>query len=56
MFDYFSKMITARRAEPKDDLVSALTAAEVDGARRPTGTSRLLLRHGGRRQRHHPAT
>jgi hypothetical protein len=33
MFDYFSKMITARRAEPRDDLVSALTAADVDGAR-----------------------
>ena len=33
MFGYFSEVITARRAEPGDDLVSALTAAEVDGNR-----------------------
>jgi len=31
MFSYFSEMITARRADPVDDLISALTVAEVDG-------------------------
>jgi cytochrome P450 len=33
MFTYFSEVITARRAEPGDDLISALTLAEVDGER-----------------------
>ena len=33
MFGYFSDVIAARRAEPGDDLVSALVAAEVDGER-----------------------
>lgn len=31
MFGYFSEVITARRANPGDDLISALTAAEVAG-------------------------
>jgi cytochrome P450 family 130 len=33
MFAYFSDAITARRAEPSDDLLSALIAAEIDGQR-----------------------
>ncbi|MEO5874162.1 MAG: cytochrome P450 [Streptosporangiaceae bacterium] len=33
MFAYFTDVIAARRAEPADDLVSALTAAEIDGER-----------------------
>jgi cytochrome P450 family 130 len=33
MFAYFSDVIAARRAEPTDDLISALVAAEVDGER-----------------------
>ncbi|WP_019635127.1 cytochrome P450 [Actinomadura atramentaria] len=33
MFGYFSDVIAARRADPADDLISALTAAEVDGER-----------------------
>ncbi|MGZ4574718.1 MAG: cytochrome P450 [Mycobacteriaceae bacterium] len=33
MFGYFNDLILARRAEPADDLVSALTVAEVDGER-----------------------
>ena len=33
MFAYFSEVITARRADPGDDLISALTVAEVDGER-----------------------
>ncbi|MFI0373189.1 cytochrome P450 [Actinomadura sp. 1N219] len=33
MFGYFTEVIAARRADPSDDLVSALTAAEVDGER-----------------------
>ncbi|WP_149263546.1 cytochrome P450 [Actinomadura sp. K4S16] len=33
MFGYFSDVIAARRADPSGDLISALTAAEVDGER-----------------------
>lgn len=33
MFGYFSDLIAVRRADPADDLVSALTQAEVDGDR-----------------------
>ncbi|URM99514.1 cytochrome P450 [Actinomadura madurae] len=33
MFAYFSDVIAARRADPSDDLISALTTAEVDGER-----------------------
>jgi cytochrome P450 len=33
MFGYFSDVIAARRADPKDDLLGALVAAEVDGER-----------------------
>ncbi|MFG2085376.1 MULTISPECIES: cytochrome P450 [unclassified Spirillospora] len=33
MFAYFTDVIAARRADPSDDLISALTAAEVDGER-----------------------
>ncbi|MFB4312433.1 cytochrome P450 [Actinomadura sp. GTD37] len=33
MFGYFTDVIAARRADPSDDLVSALTAAEADGER-----------------------
>ncbi|MEV4006863.1 cytochrome P450 [Actinomadura sp. NPDC049753] len=33
MFGYFSDVIAARRADPSDDLVSALVAAEADGER-----------------------
>jgi cytochrome P450 len=33
MFAYFSDVIRARRARPGDDLISALTLAEVDGRR-----------------------
>ena len=29
--DYFAPILEARRAEPKDDLISALAAAEIDG-------------------------
>ncbi|MEZ5145167.1 MAG: cytochrome P450 [Acidimicrobiales bacterium] len=33
IFDYFAGTVAARRREPRDDLVSALVAAEVDGVR-----------------------
>ncbi len=33
MIDYFSRAVQARRAEPRDDLISGLLAAEVDGER-----------------------
>ncbi|TDD63782.1 cytochrome P450 [Actinomadura darangshiensis] len=33
MFEYFTGVIEARRAEPSDDLISALTVAEADGER-----------------------
>ncbi len=33
MFGYFTDVIAARRADPSDDLISALTAAEADGER-----------------------
>ncbi|MDX6743847.1 cytochrome P450 [Actinocorallia sp. A-T 12471] len=33
MFEYFGAVITARRADPRDDLISALTAAEIEGER-----------------------
>ncbi|WP_433477510.1 cytochrome P450 [Spirillospora sp. CA-142024] len=33
MFAYFTDVIAARRADPSDDLISALTAAEVGGER-----------------------
>ena len=33
MFGYFSEVITARRTDPGDDLISALAQAEVDGER-----------------------
>ncbi|TDC74290.1 cytochrome P450 [Actinomadura sp. 7K507] len=33
MFAYFTDVIAARRADPSDDLISALTAAEADGER-----------------------
>ncbi|MBO2459072.1 cytochrome P450 [Actinomadura violacea] len=33
MFEYFTGVIEARRADPSEDLISALTAAEVDGER-----------------------
>jgi hypothetical protein len=33
MFAYFSDAVAARRAEPSDDLLSALIAAEIDGQR-----------------------
>jgi cytochrome P450 len=31
--DYFSKILTERRREPQDDLISTLAASEIDGAR-----------------------
>ncbi|BCO70351.1 linalool 8-monooxygenase [Mycobacterium intracellulare] len=31
LFEYFTKLIAARRVEPRDDLLSALIQAEVDG-------------------------
>src|SRR5262249_5735610 len=31
MFDYFGRLVTVRRAAPRDDLLSVLTAAEIDG-------------------------
>jgi cytochrome P450 len=31
MVDYFQRMIATRRAEPRDDLISSLLAAQVDG-------------------------
>ena len=33
MFEYFSEVISDRRAHPRDDLIGALVAAEVDGQR-----------------------
>lgn len=33
MYEYFSQLIARRRAEPTDDLLGALVAAEVDGER-----------------------
>jgi cytochrome P450 len=33
MFDYFSKLLEERRRAPREDLVSALSTAEVDGER-----------------------
>ncbi|MGH3970501.1 MAG: cytochrome P450, partial [Mycobacterium sp.] len=33
LFEYFQKLIAARRAEPRDDLLSVLAGAEIDGDR-----------------------
>lgn len=33
LFDYFQQLIAARRTEPRDDMLSVLSTAEVDGAR-----------------------
>ena len=33
LFEYFQKLIAARRAEPRDDLLSVLAEAEIDGLR-----------------------
>jgi cytochrome P450 len=33
LFDYFQQLIAARRAEPRNDMLSVLSAAEVDGAK-----------------------
>jgi cytochrome P450 len=33
LFEYFQHLIAARRVEPKNDMLSVLTAAEVDGAK-----------------------
>ena len=33
MFDYFSRLLEARRRAPREDLVSALSVAEIDGER-----------------------
>jgi cytochrome P450 family 130 len=33
MFDYFAHMVKTRRGEPRDDLISALVTAEVEGQR-----------------------
>lgn len=33
LFEYFQKVIAARRAEPRDDLLSVLAEAEIDGHR-----------------------
>ncbi|MCV7099931.1 cytochrome P450 [Mycobacterium palustre] len=33
LFEYFQKLIAARRAEPRDDLLSVLAGAEIDGIR-----------------------
>src|SRR5438477_10391008 len=33
MFDYFSKLLEERRRAPREDLISALSVAEVDGER-----------------------
>lgn len=33
LIDYFNRVIDARQASPRDDLISALVTAEVDGAR-----------------------
>lgn len=33
LYEYFQKLIAARRNEPRDDLLSVLAAAEIDGAR-----------------------
>ena len=32
LFEYFQQLIAARRAEPRDDMLSVLATAEVDGA------------------------
>ncbi|MGH3677477.1 MAG: cytochrome P450 [Mycobacterium sp.] len=33
LFEYFQQLIAARRAEPRNDMLSVLTTAEVDGAK-----------------------
>jgi cytochrome P450 len=33
LFEYFQKLIAARRAEPRNDMLSVLSTAEVDGAK-----------------------
>src|SRR6185312_16533487 len=33
LFGYFQQLIASRRAEPRDDMLSVLSTAEVDGAR-----------------------
>lgn len=33
LYEYFEKLIVARRAEPRDDLLSVLAGAEIDGQR-----------------------
>lgn len=54
--EYATKVITARRAEPTDDLMTALTAAEVDGDKLTDeeiiGESLLILIGGDETTRH----
>lgn len=33
LFEYFQQLIAARRAEPRDDMLSVLSTAEIDGAK-----------------------
>ena len=33
MYDYFSQLLAKRRRSPHDDLISALSVAEIDGGR-----------------------
>jgi cytochrome P450 len=41
---YFTAMVRARRADPRDDLVSVLCSAEVDGARLPEAVAIAFLK------------
>ena len=54
LFEYFQQLIAARRAEPRNDMLSVLTTAEVDGdqadRRRP---AELRLPAARRGQRNH---
>ena len=53
-YELFAELLAERRRTPRDDLMSALLAAEVDGQRLTRrGAARVLLPVGARGQRHH---
>ena len=57
LIDYFDSIIDLRRSDPRDDLITALIAAEEEGdPAHPRGVDCDAAPTAGRRQRDHPET